>query len=56
MRRVKKERYAGPCSACPSCIDYEDGVCLLLGKIYFTNEAASKSKKCVAWQPRKKGE
>ena len=52
MSAKRNGRFAGPCTWCESCIDYEDGVCLLLSKICYANEARSRAK-CVAWQPRK---
>lgn len=50
MRRGKMERYAGPCSVCLSCVDYEDGICTLL---YIQVKNYSNKHKCIAYQPRR---
>lgn len=51
MQKTKrKERYAGACKYCLSCVDYEDGICLLLMRDVSRGYA---DKKCVAYQPRR---
>lgn len=50
QRNKRKERYAGPCKYCPSCEDYEEGICLLL---MLDARRAKVDKKCVGYQPRR---
>lgn len=50
QRNKRKERYAGACKYCPSCVDCEDGICLLL---MLDVSRCHTDKKCVAYQPRR---
>ena len=50
QRNKRKERYAGPCKYCQSCIDFEDGICLLL---MLDVRRSRTDKKCVGYQPRR---
>lgn len=51
QRNRRKERFAGPCRYCKSCVDYEDGICLLLMLDVSRGHA---DKKCVGYQPGRK--